>query len=59
MEILGNGNCGKWKLWKMLIVENGNNGNCGNWKQCKYWTMKFLEMKFWEMEILENGNCGK
>ena len=59
MEIVENGNCGKWKWWelfsvedenceKMEIVENENcgNGNCGKWK-------------LWKMEIVENGNCGK
>ena len=29
IEIVENGNCGKWKLWEMEIVENGN---CEIWK---------------------------
>ena len=37
----GKGNRGKWKLWKMEIVENVNCGKC----------------KLSKIEIVENGNC--
>ena len=38
-----NGNCGKFKLWKMETVKERN---CG-------------KRKLWKMKIVENGNCGK
>ena len=34
MEIVENGNCGKWKLWKLEIVKNEN---CGKWI---FWKME-------------------
>ena len=38
MEIVENGNCGKWKLRKMEIVENGN---CGKYKLRKMRTVEY------------------
>ena len=45
MVIVKNGDCGKWRWWKMKIVETENYGNCGKWK-------------LWKKEIVENENCG-
>ena len=49
-----NGNCGKWKLWKMKIVENGN---CKK-KMRIVEKLKLRKCKLLKMEIVENGNCG-
>ena len=43
MNIVETGNCEKWKLWKMEVVENVI---CGK--------LKYGQFKLWKME-----NCGK
>ena len=62
MEIGGNRNCGKSKLWNKEIV---GNGNCGKWKLCKMVIEKKRKMwKLWKykwrkLEIVKIGCCGK
>ena len=48
MEIVENGNCGKWKLWKMENVENGNR------EKQKLGKMGIGEWKFLKMEIVRD-----
>ena len=49
MEIVENGNCGKWKLLENGHFANGNIVECGKYVKCILWKMK----------IVENENCGK
>jgi hypothetical protein len=60
VEIAGTGKCqyrrrgGKWRYWKMQVLENEGTG------QCRYWKMQVLEnegtgkCRYWKMQVLEN-----
>ena len=46
MEIVENGNCGEWKLWKIKLWKMEFEETSGKWE-------------LWKIAIVENGNCGK